>query len=127
VFFSDSAAGLDDPYAGNAEVSFISEESVNRDMIRKQNRIQVTSKTWNEEGVANIVILMSLFHIQLNLSHEVAIVQSSRDGSWTYHVAFSLMRGRICNLLYNCFWVMPEQALLGRSPAELTAIFYWLI
>jgi hypothetical protein len=29
--------------------------------------------------------------------------------------------------LYNCFWTLPEQSLLGRSSAELTAIFYCLI
>jgi hypothetical protein len=29
--------------------------------------------------------------------------------------------------LYNCFWSLPEQSLLGRSPAELTTIFYHLI
>jgi hypothetical protein len=39
-------------------------------------------------------------------------------------VAPSLTRGRVCNLLFNCFWAMPEQSLLSRSPAELTAIFY---
>jgi hypothetical protein len=44
-----------------------------------------------------------------------------------YFVAPSLTRGRVCNLLYNCFWAFPEQSLLGRSPAELTAIFYCLI
>jgi hypothetical protein len=44
-----------------------------------------------------------------------------------YFVAPSLTRGRVCNLLYNCFWALPEQSLLGRSPAELTAIFYCLI
>jgi hypothetical protein len=42
-------------------------------------------------------------------------------------VAPSLTRGRVCNLLYNCFWSLPEQSLLGGSPAELTAIFYCLI
>jgi hypothetical protein len=36
-----------------------------------------------------------------------------------YFVAPSLTRGRVCNLLYNCFWTLPEQSLLGRSPAEL--------
>jgi hypothetical protein len=36
-------------------------------------------------------------------------------------VAPSLTRGWVCKLLYNCFWVLPEQSLLGRSPAELTA------
>jgi hypothetical protein len=25
---------------------------------------------------------------------------------------------------YNCFWALPEQSLLGQSPAELTVIFY---
>jgi hypothetical protein len=44
-----------------------------------------------------------------------------------YFVAPSLTRGRVCNLLYNCFWALPEQSLLGRSPAELTTIFYCLI
>jgi hypothetical protein len=44
-----------------------------------------------------------------------------------YFVAPSLTRGRVCNLLYNCLWALPEQWLLGRSPAELTAIFYCLI
>jgi hypothetical protein len=39
-------------------------------------------------------------------------------------VAPFLTRGRVCNLLYNCFWTLPEQSLLGRSPVELTAIFY---
>jgi hypothetical protein len=42
-------------------------------------------------------------------------------------VAPSLTRGRVCNLLYNCFWALLEQSLLGRSPAELMAIFYCLI
>jgi hypothetical protein len=44
-----------------------------------------------------------------------------------YFVAPSLTGGRVCNLLCNCFWALPEQSLLGRSPAELTAIFYCLI
>jgi hypothetical protein len=41
-----------------------------------------------------------------------------------YFVVPSLTRGQLCNLSYNCFWALPEQSLLGRSPAELTAIFY---
>jgi hypothetical protein len=44
-----------------------------------------------------------------------------------YLVASFLTRGRVCNLLYNCFWALPEQSFLGRSPAELTTIFYCLI
>jgi hypothetical protein len=42
-------------------------------------------------------------------------------------VAPSLTRGRVCNLLYNCFWALPDQRLLGRCSAELTAICYCLI
>jgi hypothetical protein len=44
-----------------------------------------------------------------------------------YFVAPSLTRGRVCNLLLNCFWALREQSLLGWSPAELTAIFYSFI
>jgi hypothetical protein len=40
-----------------------------------------------------------------------------------YFVAPSLTRGRVYNLLYNCFWALPEQSLLGRSPAELRPYF----
>jgi hypothetical protein len=40
-----------------------------------------------------------------------------------YFVAPSLTRGRVCNLLYNYFWALPEQSLLGRSPAELRPYF----
>jgi hypothetical protein len=42
-------------------------------------------------------------------------------------VAPSLTRGRVCKLLYHCFWALPEQSLLGQSPTELTDIFYCLI
>jgi hypothetical protein len=40
-------------------------------------------------------------------------------------VAPSLTRGQVCKLLYNCFWALPEQSLLGRCPAELSTIFYY--
>jgi hypothetical protein len=52
---------------------------------------------------------------------------SSRQLRLCYFVAPSLTRGRVCNLLYNSFWALPEQSLLGRSPAEFTALFYCLI
>jgi hypothetical protein len=42
-------------------------------------------------------------------------------------VAPSLTGGRVCKLLYNCFLALPEQSLVDRSPAELTALFYCLI
>jgi hypothetical protein len=35
----------------------------------------------------------------------------------------SLTRGRVCNLVYNYFWALPEQSLWGPSPAELRP--YW--
>jgi hypothetical protein len=41
--------------------------------------------------------------------------------------ASSLTRKRVCNFLYNCFWALPEQSHLSRSPTELTAISYCLI
>jgi hypothetical protein len=50
---------------------------------------------------------------------EISIRQLRR----CYFVVPSLTRGRACNLLYNCFWALPEQSLLGGSPAELTIIF----
>jgi hypothetical protein len=31
-----------------------------------------------------------------------------------YFVALSLTRGRVCSLIYNCFWALPEQSLLGH-------------
>jgi hypothetical protein len=41
--------------------------------------------------------------------------------------ASSLTRKRLCNLLLNCFWVLPEQSHVSRSLTELTTIFYCLI
>jgi hypothetical protein len=35
----------------------------------------------------------------------------------------ALTRGRVCNLLYNCFWPLPEQSLWDPSPAELKPYF----
>jgi hypothetical protein len=60
---------------------------------------------------------------QLFFRHEF----SCRQLPLYYFVAPSLTRGRVCNLLLNCFWALPEQSLLSRSPTELTAIFYCLI
>jgi hypothetical protein len=44
-----------------------------------------------------------------------------------YFVVPSLTRVRFCNLLYNCYWALSEQSLLGQSPSELTIIFYSVI
>jgi hypothetical protein len=32
-----------------------------------------------------------------------------------YFVAPSLTTGRVCNLLYNCFWALPQQSDLGSK------------
>jgi hypothetical protein len=40
-----------------------------------------------------------------------------------YFVTPSLTRERVCNILYNFFCALPEQSLLGRSPAQLMNIF----
>jgi hypothetical protein len=40
-----------------------------------------------------------------------------------YFVAPSLTRGRVCNLLYNCFWALPEQSLLGEVSQSLQPYF----
>jgi hypothetical protein len=37
-------------------------------------------------------------------------------------VAPSLTRGRVCKLLYNCFWALPEQSLLGREKQSLFTV-----
>jgi hypothetical protein len=52
---------------------------------------------------------------------------SVRQLRFCYFVAPSLTRGRVCNLLIQLLLGLPEQSLLDRSPAELTAIFYCLI
>jgi hypothetical protein len=45
----------------------------------------------------------------------------------SWYGALSLTRGRVFNLLYNCFWALPEQSHLGWSSAELATILYCLI
>jgi hypothetical protein len=60
---------------------------------------------------------------QFFIRHEI----SFRQLRLCYFVAPSLTRERVCNLLLNCFWALPKQSLLSRSPAELMAIFYCLV
>jgi hypothetical protein len=40
-----------------------------------------------------------------------------------YFAAPSLTRGRVCNLLYNCFWALPEKSLLGQLPQNSRPYF----
>jgi hypothetical protein len=59
--------------------------------------------------------------VEVNLRPTVSLLEIFfRQLRVCYFVAPSLTRGRVSNLLYNCFWTLPEQSLLGRSPAELT-------
>jgi hypothetical protein len=68
-------------------------------------------------------VLMSGSHLE-HMTRGLFSVSQFRDSCCG---APSLTRGQVCNLLYNCFWALPEQSLSGPSPAELTAIFYCLI
>jgi uncharacterized membrane protein len=58
--------------------------------------------------VTNFFFLLEIFFGQLRVC---------------YFIAPSLTRGRVCNLLYNCFWSLAEQSLLGRRSAELRPYF----
>jgi hypothetical protein len=40
---------------------------------------------------------------------------SFRQLKVSYFIAPSLTRGRVRNLLYNCFWALPEQSHLQKS------------
>jgi hypothetical protein len=59
------------------------------------------------------------------------ILSCSSSFVWQLHSfainASYLTRKRVCNLLYNGFWALPEQSHLSRSPTEFTAISYCLI
>jgi hypothetical protein len=72
-------------------------------------------------------VLVSDTHMGAVTNFSLSLKFSFRQLRLCYFIAPSLTRGRVCNLLYSCFWAKSEQALLGRSPAELTAIFYCLI
>jgi hypothetical protein len=45
---------------------------------------------------------------------------------WQLRVS-SLMRGRMCSLLVNCFWALPAPTLSEPNPTELKALCYCLI
>jgi hypothetical protein len=58
--------------------------------------------------VTNFFSLLEIFFRQLRIC---------------YFVAPSLTRGRVCNLLYNCFWALPEQSILGQVPQNSRPYF----
>jgi hypothetical protein len=103
--------------------------------------ISVSSLSW-ETSVASVLSL-SPFEVEVNLRPTVSrpvclgvrLASGAHDqilfSVWRLRVSWcvapSLTRGRVCNLLYNCFWSLPEQSLLGRSPTKLKTTFYCLI
>jgi hypothetical protein len=88
-----------------------------------------------EGAVMSLKLRLKLIYDRQSVSLGVGIPSGAHDQisficltmrvSW--YGARSLTRGRVCNLLHNCFWALPKQSLSGRSPAELTTIFYCLI
>jgi hypothetical protein len=72
-------------------------------------------------------VLVSGPHLRPVTNFSFSLTIFFRQLRGCYFVAPSLTSGRVCNLLYNCVWALPEQSLSGRSPAELTAIFYSFI
>jgi hypothetical protein len=85
-----------------------------------EDEVEVNLRPTVSRSVCPSVRRPSVTCDQFFFRHEISFRQL-----WLwYFVAPSLTRGRVCNLLLNCFWALPEQSLLSRSPAELTAIFY---
>jgi hypothetical protein len=64
-------------------------------------------------------VLVSGTHLGTRDQFVFLLEISFRQLQVCYFVAPSLTRARVCNLLYNCFWALPEQSLLVRNPAEL--------
>jgi hypothetical protein len=62
---------------------------------------------------------LTRFYVALLLSFDNYVVLLSMRPLWREN-------GSVI-YLYNCFWTLPEQSHLSRSPTELTAIFYCLI
>jgi hypothetical protein len=73
-----------------------------------------------------IICWMYYYRLQINWAFFLLNI-SFRQLLVCNFVAPSLTRGRVCKLLYSCFWALPEQSLSGRSPSELTAIFNCLV
>jgi hypothetical protein len=80
----------------------------------------------NENGVEVKVEVEVEVNLRQTVSRPVCLGVRRLLGPVTNFYFSFKFPGRVCNLLYICFWALPEQSLLGRSPAELTAIFYCL-
>jgi hypothetical protein len=72
-------------------------------------------------------VLVSGTHLGPATNFSFSLKFSSHSCGFCYFVVPPLTRGWVCSLLYNYFWALPEHSLLGRSLAELTAIFCCLI
>jgi hypothetical protein len=92
------------------------------------------SATKKQRMLHKPLIIIVEVGVEVNLRSTVSwpVCLSVRRPSGTrdqyfFLLEISLRQLRVCNLLYNCFWALPKRSLLGRSPAELTAIVYCLI
>jgi hypothetical protein len=86
---------------------------------------------WGEVSLCDTLPTLIILHVNLvqlfiNATRITNDNWSQVTGSWFWR-QLQLTRGRVCKLLFNCLWALPEQSLLGRCPAELTALFYRLI
>jgi hypothetical protein len=84
---------------------------------------RVSELIYDRQSVGQSV-LASGAHLGLVTNFSLAMKFLFRHLRFCKFVAPSLARGRVCKVLYNCFWALPEQSLLRRSPQELTVFFY---
>jgi hypothetical protein len=92
-----------------------------------QNPGQLKLKLIYDRRSVGQSVLVSGTHLGPTTNFSFSLKFPLDSCGFSYFVAPSLTRRRVCNLQYNCFWALSEQSLLGRSPTELTTIFYCLI
>jgi hypothetical protein len=84
----------------------------------------------NSQAVNTMKLKLKLIYDRQSVGQSVLVsgIHPGPSNNFSFSLKFLLdRRGWACNLLYNSFWALAEQSLLGWSPAELTAIFYRLI
>jgi hypothetical protein len=64
-------------------------------------------------------VLVSGAHLGPATNFSLSVKFPSDSCRFVIFVEHSLTRGRVCNLLYNCFWALPEQVTL-RSKSRRT-------
>jgi hypothetical protein len=107
----------------------------------KQNKQHSTASTWRRPHRVQhttmwfkLKLKLKLIYYRRSVGQSVLVSGSHLEpmnrflfSIWRLRVSWcgapSLTRGRVCNLLYNCYWALPEQPLLGRSPANSRPYF----